>query len=236
MNSGRILKLLRLLRSRQIYRNYSPTIEAHLTVWSRKFSVDSEELKFFSRSENVERDLPLVAMNEIRVPEIRNIAKKVVASGKKEEDVKILDYGCGTGILTECIANIGSWDVTGIDASKERIEYAKARQSSDLSTRVSAMKYFTGSSESLKQPKFDIIVLSEVLEHIEDKLTTLSQLVDNLMTNGFLFVTTINKTCMSRILAIYGAEYILNLVPKQTHRFDKFLSPNDLDHMCLKCN
>ena len=170
---------------------------------------------------------PLHKFNPIRISYIRdNIVHSLNLKNKKKplEKVKILDIGCGGGLLTEPMYRLGA-DVVGIDASNKNIQVAKLHaKKNDLK-----IKYLCSSPENLNiNTKFDVILNMEIVEHVEDVEFFLKSCSKLLKKKGIMFVATLNKTLKSYIFAIIGAEYILRWLPIGTHEWEKFIRPNDL--------
>ncbi len=170
---------------------------------------------------------PLHKFNPIRINYIKdNIIKTFKINHKKNplEKLKILDIGCGGGLLSEPMCRLGA-KVTAIDASKKNINVAKLHANKNNLK----INYICTSPEKMKiKNHFDVILNMEIVEHVEDVdffLKTCSRLLKR---NGIMFVATLNKTLKSYILAIVGAEYILRWLPIGTHEWEKFLKPEDL--------
>ena len=170
---------------------------------------------------------PLHKFNPIR---IRYIKKNIIETFKLKEikeplkDVKILDVGCGGGLLSEPMSRLGA-EVTGIDASIKNINVAKFHaEKNNLKIR-----YLCASPEKLDiNQKFDVILNMEIVEHVEDINLFLKSCSSLLKKNGIMFVATLNKTLKSYIFAIVGAEYILRWLPVGTHDWEKFVKPEQL--------
>ncbi len=178
---------------------------------------------------------PLHKFNPIRIKYIKeNIINnfKLNYRDKPLTGVKILDIGCGGGLLSEPMSRMGA-KVTGIDASDKNIKIAK------LHSKNSKLKidYFCSSPEKLKvKEKFDVILNMEIVEHVENVDFFLKSCSKLLRKNGLMFVATINKTFKSYIFAIVGAEYILRWLPIGTHEWEKFVKPEDLENILIKYN
>lgn len=138
----------------------------------------------------------------------------------------VLDIGCGGGILSEEFARAGAI-VTGIDLSGEAISAARSHaEESGLE-----IEYIEGGiSDLLKDGRnpYDVVVCAEILEHVEDLEGFVKEASSLLKEGGYIFFSTVNRTILSRIFAIYVAEDILGLVPKGTHSFDRFVRPSTL--------
>ncbi len=178
---------------------------------------------------------PLHKFNPIRISYIKesiistfNLKKKI----KPLEKVKILDIGCGGGLLSEPMRRLGA-EVLGIDASDKNVKIAKAHaKKNNLDIR-----YLCASPESLNTvTKFDVILNMEIVEHVEDIDFFLKSCSRLLKKNGIMFVATLNKTLKSYLFAIIGAEYILRWLPIGTHEWDKFVKPKDLVDILRKYN
>ena len=153
-------------------------------------------------------------------------------SKKPLKKLKILDIGCGGGLLCEPLNNLGA-EMTGIDASNDNIEVAKLH-SKEMNLNI---KYIHGAPENLNLKKeFDVILNMEIVEHVEDVNLFISSCSKLIKKNGIMFVATINKNLKSYVFAILGAEYILKWLPIGTHDWDKFLTPQDLEVITNKNN
>ena len=178
---------------------------------------------------------PLHKFNPIRISYIKeNIIKSFKIDNKKEplKKIKILDIGCGGGLLTEPLKRLGA-DITGIDASEKNINVAKLHAKKNNLQ----INYICSSPENFKtKKKFDVILNMEIVEHVEDVNFFLKSCARLLKKDGIMFVATLNKTLKSYIFAIIGAEYILRWLPIGTHEWEKFLKPDDLINILKKNN
>ena len=155
----------------------------------------------------------------------RNIIKKqIIAYDQICNNLNILDIGCGGGLLCEPLSRLGG-NVTGIDVSENSILTAK-KHASIMGLKID---YICTSIEELKTKKdFDLIIASEVIEHVLDRNYFL-KMIRKIASNKTSFVfTTLNKSIPSLIFGKFAAEYILNLIPKGTHDWKKFVSPEKL--------
>ena len=170
---------------------------------------------------------PLHKFNPIRISYIKeNIVKTFKLNNKKTplKDIKILDIGCGGGLLSEPMSRLGA-TVTGIDASNKNINIAKIHSKKNNLN----INYFCSSPEKFKvKEKFDVILNMEIVEHVEDVNFFLKSCSNLLKKNGIMFVATLNKTLKSYVFAIVGAEYILRWLPIGTHEWEKFVKPDEL--------
>ena len=179
---------------------------------------------------------PLHLFNPVR---IKFIKEKLIShfelnpnEEKPLKGLKILDIGCGGGLLCEPLSRLGAI-MTGIDASKNNIEVAKLH-SQEMNLDIN---YINCSPENLKfKDKFDVILNMEVVEHVSNVNLFIQNCSELIKKKGIMFVATINKNLKSYIFAILGAEYILRWLPIGTHDWDKFLTPNDLDAIISKNN
>jgi len=146
--------------------------------------------------------------------------------------LKILDIGCGGGLLCEPLSILGA-AMTGIDASKNNIEVAKLHSKKmDLS-----IDYMCNSPENLNlNNEFDVILNMEVIEHVSNTNLFIKNCSKLIKKNGIMFVATINKNLKSYMFAIVGAEYFLRWLPIGTHDWNKFLTPQDLKIITTKNN
>jgi 2-polyprenyl-6-hydroxyphenyl methylase/3-demethylubiquinone-9 3-methyltransferase len=144
---------------------------------------------------------------------------------KPFKGLRILDVGCGGGLLCEPLARLGA-DVTGIDPVLENIEIAKTH-GEEMGLSIS---YLDHAIEDLPSdlPLFDVIVASEIIEHVDNPDGFLKACVSHLSEQGGMIVTSLNKTLKSYLFGIIAAEYILKWAPKGTHAWEKFITPQDL--------
>ena len=176
---------------------------------------------------------PLHKFNPIRISYIKNNiiqSFKLKNKNKPLEKVKILDIGCGGGLLCEPMSRLGA-NVVGIDASDKNIKVAKLHAKKNNLD----IKYLCATPETFKtEIKFDVILNMEIVEHVENVEFFLKSSSELLRKNGMMFVATLNKTLKSYLFAIIGAEYILNWLPIGTHEWEKFVKPQDLTSILKK--
>ena len=162
---------------------------------------------------------PLHQINPLRVGFIK---ERSTLEGKK-----VLDVGCGGGILAQALGELGA-EVTGIDASEKTIGVAKSHSElikSDVKFFQQTIEEFVSSNP---EAKFDVITCLEMLEHVPapgDIINSCSKILND---NGNIFFSTINRNPKSYLFAVIGAEYVLNLLPKGTHEYEKFIKPSEL--------
>ena len=153
-------------------------------------------------------------------------------SSKPLKELKILDIGCGGGLLCEPLNKLGA-TVTGIDPSSNNIAVAKLH-SKKMNLNI---KYIHCSPENLNfKGKFDVVLNMEVVEHVSNTSLFIKSCANLIKKNGIMFVATINKNLKSYVFAILGAEYILRWLPIGTHDWNKFLTPKDLEIITNKNN
>jgi len=178
---------------------------------------------------------PLHKFNPIRISYIKDsIIKDFKLKNKRKplEKVKILDIGCGGGLLSEPMKRLGA-DVVGIDASEKNIKIAKLHAKKNNLK----IKYINSSPEKFNtKEKFDVILNMEIVEHVDNVNFFLKACSKLLKKKGIMFVATLNKTLKSYLFAILGAEYILRWLPIGTHDWEKFIKPEDLVSILKKNN
>ena len=197
-------------------------------------TINKEEIQKFSRLADEWWDVngkfkPLHMFNPIRIEYITEKIKlhfklKKVKSNYLE-GLNVLDIGCGGGLISEPIARLGA-NVTGIDASEKNINIAK------LHSKKNGLKinYINASPENLEYiEKFDIILNLEIVEHVNNVNLYIKSCYKLLKKNGIMFTATLNRSFMSYIKAIIGAEYILRWLPIGTHDWNKFIKPEELE-------
>ena len=162
---------------------------------------------------------PLHQINPLRVGFIK---ARSTLEGKK-----VLDVGCGGGILAQALGELGA-EVTGIDASEKTIGVAKSHSElikSDVKFFQQTIEEFVSSNP---EAKFDVITCLEMLEHVPSPGDIINSCSKILNDNGDIFFSTINRNPKSYLFAVIGAEYVLNLLPKGTHEYEKFIKPSEL--------
>jgi 2-polyprenyl-6-hydroxyphenyl methylase/3-demethylubiquinone-9 3-methyltransferase len=204
-------------------------------------TINKDEINKFSKIAEEWWDIdgkfkPLHMFNPIRIEYILDTALKYFKIDKDRKlplkNLKILDIGCGGGLISEPMSRLGA-EVTGIDASSKNIQVAK------LHAKKNNLKinYLCTVPENLnRQNEFDIILNLEVVEHVENLDLYLSSCFGLLKKNGIMFTATINRTLSSYIKAIVGAEYILRWLPIGTHDWNKFIKPEELEKKLTDLN
>ena len=169
---------------------------------------------------------PLHAINPLRLDWIQKHAE---LTGKK-----VLDVGCGGGILTESMANVGA-QAKGIDLSEKALKVADLHS---LETGI-AVKYEYISAENLASKEagqYDVVTCMEMLEHVPEPLSIIQSCSRLVKPGGKVFFSTLNRNPKSYLLAIIGAEYILKMLPKGTHDYKKFIKPSELGNYLREAN
>ncbi len=203
----------------------------------KKTTINNNEVKKFNQIAEEWWDpngkfKPLHKFNPVRLDYIK---KSILKKLKKRDDtylknVKILDIGCGGGLLCEPLTRLGA-QVVGIDASNKNIKIAKIHaKKSDLK-----INYYCTTPENFNyKEKFDVVLNMEIVEHVEDVNLFLKESSKFLKKNGIMFIATLNKTLKSYFFAILGAEYVLRWLPIGTHDWNMFVKPSDLVEICKK--
>ncbi len=197
-------------------------------------TINKQEIQKFSNLANEWWDVngkfkPLHMFNPIRIEYISEKIKTHFNINEKSnlylKGLNILDIGCGGGLISEPMARLGG-DVTGIDASEKNIKIAQSHsKKSNLKIR-----YLNKSPEQLNEfEKFDVILNLEIVEHVEDVNLYIKSCFKLLKKNGIMFTATLNRSFMSYIKAIIGAEYVLRWLPIGTHDWNKFIKPEELE-------
>jgi 2-polyprenyl-6-hydroxyphenyl methylase/3-demethylubiquinone-9 3-methyltransferase len=192
-------------------------------------NVDYQEIEKFSNLASRWWDLngefkPLHQLNPLRL----NFIKQQAAL----KDKKILDVGCGGGILAEALAQEGA-EVTGIDLAEASLKVAKLHL---LESKLK-VDYQCISAEDfadLHPHSMDIITCMEMIEHVPDYDSILKSCAKILKPGGHLFLSTINRNVKSFLFAIVGAEYVLGILPRGTHSYEKFVKPSELNESMRK--
>ncbi len=173
---------------------------------------------------------PLHKFNPVRLGYVRDRAAGRFGRDPKQlgclKGLRVLDIGCGGGILSEPLARLGA-SVVGADPSEMNIEAAKlhATQSGlDIDYRPTTAEALAESGE-----RFDIVLAMEVVEHVTDVNLFVGSCAGMVKPGGLMIAATLNRTMKSFALAIVGAEYILRWLPVGTHSWDKFVTPNELE-------
>ena len=195
-------------------------------------NIDYEEIEKFSALaarwwDKSSEFKPLHDINPLRL----NYIKEQCGASLKGK--RILDIGCGGGILSESLAAEGAI-VVGIDLSKAGLEVAKLHlleSGFDIDYQLIPAEELADSEPE----SFDIITCLELLEHVPDPSSIIRACAKLVKTKGRVFFSTINRNPKSYFFAIVGAEYVLNLLPKGTHHYEKFIRPSEIDAWARRC-
>ena len=204
-------------------------------------TINREEIQKFSDLADEWWDVngkfkPLHMFNPIRIEYITEKIKQefnlINRNNNFLKGLKILDIGCGGGLISEPLARLGG-EVTGIDASEKNIKVAKLHSKKNNLN----INYLNKSPEQLNDSeKFDIVLNLEVVEHVENVDLYIKSCSNLLKKNGIMFTATLNRTIVSYIKAIVGAEYILRWLPVGTHDWNKFIKPEELEKKLSSAN
>lgn len=165
---------------------------------------------------------PLHEINPLRLNYIDRIAK---LGGKS-----VLDVGCGGGILSESMAGLGA-RVTGIDLGEKALQVAQLHLL-ESGKQVEYRKIAVEELAAEKPGSYDVVTCMEMLEHVPDPHSIVQACATLVKPGGHVFFSTLNRNPKSYLFAIIGAEYVLNMLPRGTHDYAKFLKPSELAQMC----
>lgn len=166
---------------------------------------------------------PLHQINPLRLGWIDGLAG---LAGKR-----VLDIGCGGGILSDSMARKGA-DVTGIDLSVKALRVAQLHALEAGTANVS-YKEISAEAMALEQPgEFDVVTCMEMLEHVPDPASVVRACATLVKPGGWVFFSTLNRNAKAFLFAVLGAEYLLQLLPKGTHEYAKFIRPSELASYC----
>ncbi len=206
-----------------------------MAVKQRSASIDDAEIERFSALANDWWNArgPMAALhklNPVRLAYIRDKAAQRFARDPKKLDclagLRMLDIGCGGGILSEPLARLGA-QMVGADPSAENIAAAAAHAGQS----GVAVDYRATTAEELAaaNERFDVVLAMEVVEHVADVKSFVATCASMVKPGGLMIAATLNRTLKSFALAIVGAEYVLRWLPRGTHQWDKFVTPNELE-------
>ncbi|MBO1925116.1 bifunctional 2-polyprenyl-6-hydroxyphenol methylase/3-demethylubiquinol 3-O-methyltransferase UbiG [Thiomicrorhabdus sp. 6S3-12] len=201
-----------------------PTTEQH-----SKDNADQQELDNFNRLSSTwwDENGEFAALHKINPFRIEFIKRWQVI-----ENQSILDIGCGGGILSEALAREGA-DVTGIDLAQEVLTVARLH-SLDQEVKVNYQLVSAEDYAEQHPHKHDVVTCMEMLEHVPDPQSIIQAAADTVKPGGWVFFSTLNRNYKAYLLAILAAENVLNLVPKGTHTYEKFITPAEMDAMARK--
>ena len=173
---------------------------------------------------------PLHKFNPVRIAYIRDkVAAKFERDPKSHQPLKglrVLDIGCGGGLLSEPIARLGA-TVVGADASEKNIGIARTH--AEQSGVIVDYRAVTAEALAADDEKFDVVLNMEVVEHVSDVPFFIETCATMVKPGGLMFVATINRTMKAAALAIVGAEYVLRWLPRGTHQYEKLVRPEEIE-------
>lgn len=193
------------------------------TESTQSLNVDPAELEKFASLahrwwDKTTEFKPLHAINPLRLNFIDGL---VSLKGKR-----VLDVGCGGGILSESMAEKGA-DVTGIDLGEKALKVAKLHQL-ETGTKVDYRLISVEDLAKQQAGSFDVVTCMEMLEHVPDPEAIIRACAELVKPGGSVFFSTINRNPKAYLFAVIGAEYLLNMLPKGTHEYQKFIKPSEL--------
>ena len=166
-------------------------------------------------------------LHKIRPIRVKYILDQI--NKKKLNNLDILDLGCGGGLVSESLSRLGA-NVTGIDFVKNNIEVAKQHSNK----KKLKINYKYANIETLKiKKKYDLIIMYEILEHLDNWEYFLLNICKNLKSKGILMISTINRNILSKFATIYLAENVLRWIPRGTHTYEKYIKPQEITN-CLE--
>lgn len=190
---------------------------------SKQTSIDSNEVNKFAELSSSwwDRNGPLKTLHDINPARLDFIEQYTSL-----KDKTVLDVGCGGGILSLAMAEKGA-KVTGLDVEKESLEVAKEK----AIKKKLEVNFVCTPIENYQEQTFELVTCMEMLEHVANPTLVIEHCAKRLNKGGLLFLSTINRTLQGYASAIIVAEYLLKLLPRQTHDFDKFIKPSELASM-----
>jgi 2-polyprenyl-6-hydroxyphenyl methylase/3-demethylubiquinone-9 3-methyltransferase len=201
-----------------------------------KLTVDEDEVEKFSKIADKwwDKEGEFGILHKFNPPRLQFICQNLVEHFKLKQgqrdylkDLKILDIGCGGGLLSEPLARLGA-DVTGIDAAQKNIKTAMVHAQKQ-GLKIDYQYIDVEKLAQIYEGCFDVVLNMEVIEHVADVDVFLEASAKLVKKNGLMFVATINRNVKSLLTAKIGAEYVLRWLPKGTHEFKKFLKPEEIE-------
>ncbi|TMW62977.1 hypothetical protein Poli38472_005595 [Pythium oligandrum] len=182
---------------------------------------------------------PLHQLNPVRVKYIRShVIEQFGGSdddGLPLRDLRVVDVGCGGGILSEALCRIGA-NMISVDPGVDNIEAAKRHAQRHEVTHTIDYRCCTSDDLVAAGEQFDVVCSLEVIEHVSDPKAFIQSLTPLVKPGGLLFLSTINRTLLSGALAIGMAEYVMRIVPPGTHDWNKFLEPHEITRVLKQEN
>jgi polyprenyldihydroxybenzoate methyltransferase / 3-demethylubiquinol 3-O-methyltransferase len=217
-------------------------------VIAPRLNVDEKDIEHFSNYAddwwNPEGSWKVLhTMNQVRIPFIRDgflspgvkVKQQVESNANVFKGLKILDVGCGAGLLSEAVAKLGA-EVVALDPAENLIEAANSHLATQKNLKLTYSTDLVQDHAAKNKENYDIVVASEVVEHVVDKKHFLEACVSALKPGGSIYVTTLNKTWSSWFFGIICAEFIFRLLPMNTHIWDQFISPEDVAEILKEIN
>ena len=202
----------------------SPSSRQASAELSAASNVDPAEIGKFARlaTDWWDRNGVLRTLHAINPLRLGWIQEHVQLAGRR-----VLDVGCGGGILSESMAQVGA-DVTGIDLAEDSLRIAQLHALEEGVERLSYRQISAEDMAAEEQGQFDVVTCMEMLEHVPDPASVVRACAAAAKPGGWVFFSTIGRNPKSFLLAIVGAEYLLNLVPRGTHEYARFIQPSEL--------
>lgn len=190
---------------------------------TKKINADEAEIQKFDRlaKEWWDPKGPMKPLHQLNPTRLQFILNQGSLSHKK-----MLDVGCGAGILTESLAKNGA-QVIGLDLSAQVLACAR-EHAAQHNLKIDYVEEPVEIYAESHQQEYDALSCMELLEHVPDPLALIKSCADLVKRDGLIFFSTINRTPKAFLLTILGAEYLLNWLPKGTHHYDKFIRPSEL--------
>lgn len=203
--------------------------EPGLVTSMSQLNIDPEEIAKFSEGHWWDPQGEFKTLHDINPLRLDYIQKRTPLQGKK-----IIDIGCGGGLLSEGMAALGG-TVTGIDMNEAVLKIAKLH----LHESHLKVNYIHSTAEQMAEQhaaEFDVVTCLEMLEHVPNPLSVIEASSKLVKPGGDVFFSTLNRNLKSYLFSIIGAEYLLKLLPKNTHNFSKFIRPSELSAWARKAN
>jgi len=190
-------------------------------------NVDAAELKQFNAQSQSwwDENGPFKALHDINP-----LRLEFMRDQTEFENKTVIDIGCGGGILTEAMSQLGA-KVTGIDLAIDVLDVAKQHAKANK-LEINYQKISAEEFAEKNAGKFDIVTCMEMLEHVPDPLSIVQACAKLVKPGGWVFLSTLNRNPKSFLFAIVGAEYVMRMIPKGTHQYSKFIKPAELTKWC----
>lgn len=192
-------------------------------------NIDPAELAKFEQvaSRWWDRDSEFKTLHDINPLRLKFVTDRSELAGKK-----VLDLGCGGGILSEALAGAGA-SVTGIDMAKASLDVARLHLH-ESGLQVDYQQLSAEDMAAQHPGQFDVVVCMEMLEHVPDPASIVQACATLVKPGGHVFLSTLNRKPLAWVMAILGAEYVTGLVPRGTHHYERFIRPSELDLWCRR--